>query len=195
MEFNFPYFLFSCNIIVFIMERNILLKKPSSKILKRLILFGIVLLIIIYPLMMYFFTSSNFPVSFIESQLSFNGELLKTYYSTTDINLYRIGQLLDYGFMISYGLLLFSGTLLITRKFERKSKCQMIGLIVATLGIAAALFDALENVFILLMLMNPSGFPNIFAIIHSIMALTKFISFIIILGYMIIAGIALIIKK
>lgn len=177
------------------MDRNTLLEKLSSKILKRLILLGIILLIIVYPLMMYYFTSSNFPVSFVESQLSFNGELLKTYYSTTNINLYRIGQLLDYGFMISYGLLFFSGTLLISRKYGRKSKVQMIGLIVAILGIASALFDALENVFILLMLMDPSGFPNVFAIIHSIFALMKFMSFIIILGYMIIASIALIIKK
>ena len=167
---------------------------PSSKILKRLIILATILLLIIYPTMSYFFMISGFPVGFIQSQLSFSGEILKLYYSATDINLYLIGQLLDYGFMLGYGMIFFSVSLLIARIFEQESKARRMGLILALLGIAAALFDALENIFILITLADPFGFPNIIAIIHSFFALFKYICFILVLGYIIIAAIIQLIK-
>ncbi|MFO7797852.1 MAG: hypothetical protein ACQERB_05630 [Promethearchaeati archaeon] len=173
---------------------NKLSEWPSSKILKRTIILAIILLVIVYPIMSYFFMISGFPVGFFQSQLSFSGELLKLYYSATDINLYLIGQLLDYGFMLGYGLIFFSVSLLIARIFEQESKAKQIGLIIALLGIAAALFDAIENVFILITLADPFGFPNIIAIVHSFFALFKYIFFILVLGYIIIAAIVQLIK-
>jgi len=172
-----------------------LLDWPSSKILKRTILLAIILLVIIYPIMTYFFMISSFPVGFFQSQLSFSGEILKSYYGITNINLYLIGQLLDYGFMLGYGVIFFSLSLLIARRFDKASRINRIGLISALLGILAALFDASENFFILITLTDPSGFPNIIAIIHSFFALFKYICFIIVLGYIIIATIVWLIKK
>lgn len=177
------------------MYLNKLSEWPSSKILKWTIILAIILLIIVYPLMSWFFMISGFPVGFFESQLSFNGEILKTYYSTTNIDLYRIGQLLDYGFMIGYGLIFFSVSLILARKFDDNSKGRQMGLIIALIGIKAALCDGIENLFILMMLIDPTGFPNIIAFIHSVFALIKYISFLIVLGYIIIGFIVQKIKK
>ncbi|TXT65035.1 MAG: conserved membrane protein of unknown function [Promethearchaeota archaeon] len=168
---------------------------PSAKILKRIIIGAVILLIIVYPFMSWYFMVSAFPVGFFESQLSFNGEILKIYYSTTNIDLYRIGQLLDYGFMVSYGLLFFSVSLIIARKFENESKGRQVGSIIALIGVFAAICDGIENLFILIMLVDPLGFPNIIAIIHSVFALIKYVCFIPALGYIIIAGLVQLIKK
>lgn len=168
---------------------------PSSKRLKWITICAIILLIIVYPIMSYFFMISKFPVGFFESQLSFNGALLKVYYTTTDIDLYRMGQFLDYGFMISYGFIFFSISLLLARKCEKNSKGRLLGLIIALIGILAASCDGIENLFILLMLEDPFGFPNIIAIIHSVFALIKYICFIFVLGYIIVAGIIRLIRR
>ncbi|GAH51502.1 unnamed protein product, partial [marine sediment metagenome] len=60
-----------------------------------------------------------YPVNYIESQLSFSGEIIKSHFNTmntVDINNYRIAEILDYGFMVSYGILIFSLALIIARK-------------------------------------------------------------------------------
>lgn len=46
---------------------------------------------------------------------------------------------------------------------------------VAIAGIVAGCCDAVENGFIILMINNPVAFPDIYALIHSYFALTKFI--------------------
>jgi len=103
---------------------------------------------------------------------------MKEYYATMsseEIDLYRIVALLDYGFMVSYGLITSCGALLLSRKFEAESKGGISGRSVAVGGVIAACCDATENVFILLMLTDPLGFPDIWAMIHSVFALVKFI--------------------
>lgn len=148
---------------------------PSPKITKLLVIFGLILLIIIYPIMNYFYIISKYPVDVMTSQLSFSGEILKSQYKETNIEFYRIAQSLDYGFMVSYGTLIFTLALIIARKFDKVSIWRKSGYIVAILGIIAACFDGIENIFILAMLTDPSSFPNIWAILHSCFALAKWI--------------------
>jgi len=131
----------------------------------------------------------------IASQLSFSGEVLKSHYEITNIEFYRIAQSLDYGFMISYGTLIFTLALIISRKFDAASIWRKSGYIVAILGITAACCDGIENIFILALLTDPSGFPNIWAIIHSCFALVKWIMIFSSIGWAIVAIITRKLKK
>ena len=171
---------------------------PTPKNTKRLLIFGVILMIIVYPFMAYFFFASHYPVFFFESQLSFSGETIKSHLKTMnseEINLYRIGQSFDYAYMVSYASLYFSLTLIISRKFNENSKMRNSCLLVAIFGPIAACCDAMENVFILLMLSDPQGFPNVWAITHSWFALVKFILIGILFTWIIIALIALLVRK
>ncbi len=171
---------------------------PSPKTTRLLLIFSFLLYIIISPILTYFFTISNYPVSFVESQLSFSGATIKSHFSTMsaeDINIYRIAQLIDYVFMVSYGTLIFSLALTIARKFEENSGWRKTGYLASVFGIVAACCDAIENAFILLMLTDPLGFPDIWAIAHSCFALVKFILMGLSWGFIAVAGLTLLIIK
>jgi len=148
---------------------------PSSKFLKISLIIGFALCIVVIPVMQYFTNLSGFPVDIFSSQLSFNGNLMKSYYALTNIELYRIGPSLDYIFMIGYGIILFSSAVLIARRYKTSSTFQKVGFIFAISGVIAAVCDGIENVFILAMLTDPIGFPNTWTIIHSVFALIKWI--------------------
>ncbi|TFF99610.1 MAG: hypothetical protein EU541_04490 [Promethearchaeota archaeon] len=170
--------------------------KPSNKTLKRLLLLSIIIFVIVYPIMGISFMLSGFPVDFTTSQLSFSGAKLKVWYAqTADLNLYTLAQCFDYGFMVSYGLLAFSLALLIGRKYEEGSKWRMSGIIIAIIGILAAILDASENACILITLTNPGSFPDIIAIIHSVFALIKYLCLIIAITWALIAGVYYLVKK
>ena len=161
---------------------------PNPKSVKRMLITSVIILLIIYPIMTYLFTIS-YPVSFIESQLSFSGQLIKIYNASANIELYRIANILDYFFMISYGGIFISLGIIVARKFDEGTTWMRISIILVPLAIFAPLCDAIENIFILLMLTDPLGFPDIWAITHSFFALVKFMIMFIGFGWL---GIALI---
>jgi len=152
---------------------------PSSKMIKILIVFSLILLFIVYPIMTWQFVLSGDIVSPLESQLSFSGAFLKVQYATIigagGLENYRIGQILDYGFMVSYSSLIFSLGLIIARKFTEPSIWRKLGFVLAIAGPITACFDATENAFILLTLTDPLGFPDWWALAHSSAALVKWI--------------------
>ena len=92
-----------------------------------------------------------------------------------NLELYRIGESIDYVFMVAYGTLTLCLILIIARKFEEDSKWRAFGYKLVPGSIIMALCDATENAFILMMLSDPSGFPDIWAILHSTFALIKWI--------------------
>lgn len=150
---------------------------PTPKRVRQFLICCIILFVIIYPIMMFLF-SISYPVNFIESQLSFSGTILKAFHltmSNEDFFLYTIANVLDYGFMVSYGGIFFCLGLIIARKFDIDSGWRKFGYILVIIAIIAPCCDAIENVFIFLMLTNPLGFPDIWALIHSYFALVKFI--------------------
>lgn len=167
---------------------------PTKKTTRLILIICIILLIAIYPIITYLFTFS-YPVSFIESQLSFSGQLIKQYNAIANIELYRIANILDYIFMVSYGGIFFSLGLIITRKFEKESIWCKISLNIVPLAIVAPISDAIENLFILLMLSNPLEFPDIWAIIHSCFSLVKFTIMFIGFGWIFIALIKILINR
>ncbi|MBD3340991.1 MAG: hypothetical protein GF353_17920 [Candidatus Lokiarchaeota archaeon] len=180
------------------MNLNKLNDYPSPKTTKYLLIFSLILYIVIYPILGFYFMISNYPVGFIESQLSFSGEIIKSHLRTmskAEIHLYRIAQLIDYIYMVAYGTLYFTFGLYLARKFEKDTGFRKTGLFAALFGLISACCDATENAFILLMLTDPQGFPNIWAITHSCFALVKFILIGIFMIWTISAIIALLIRK
>ena len=164
---------------------------PTPRITKHLLIFSIILWIVVYPFLCFFFEISNYPVWFWESQLSFNGDIIKSHLKTMnseEINLYRIAQSLDYLFMIAYGTFYFAISIILSRKFDKNSAFKKFGYMVAICGPIAACCDAIENFFIFLMIQDPTGFPNVWAIIHSYFALVKYILLFICFSWVIIAA-------
>jgi hypothetical protein len=150
----------------------------EGKRLNQMILIFISSFIIMNLIVNYAFTISGYPVSFMESQLSFSGELIKSHFSImTDnqIELYFYAQIVDYVFIFVYSCLIFVIGIYLARSFQKNSLLQKSGYVVALSGIVAGICDASENVFIILMINNHTSFPNIYAIIHSCFALLKFI--------------------
>jgi hypothetical protein len=160
--------------------------KPSNKKIFGILGIGIATIIVSLPTMNYYFELSNYPVSFFESQLSFSGEIIKSHYSNLtreEITFYLYGNIVDYGFMIGNGLVKFGVAIIVARGFREGTRVRNVGLNMVLVGLLGTVFDALENIFIILMTFNPSTFPNIFAIIHSIFALLKYTITIIFYGW------------
>ena len=151
---------------------------PSKKLTRTLLIFGIIFFIIIIPLMVIFYELSEYPVSFFESQLSFSGVVIKSHFSimnAEELNYYLIWLIVDYGFMLGFSIILFSLNLILARKFDEPSIWRKLGFIGAFFGILYFCCDAIENIFIFIMLNDPLGFPDILALTHSWIALVKFI--------------------
>ncbi|MFW9829907.1 MAG: hypothetical protein ACFFEY_20225 [Candidatus Thorarchaeota archaeon] len=177
------------------MKLDKLFEKPTSRNLKILIIISLILCFTVIPVMQYFTTLSEYPAQIFSSQLSFNGDIMKSYYAITNIWLYRVAVSLDYIFMVGYGTILFSLSTLIARKFGKSSKVGKISVILAICGVIAACCDGIENIFILAMLSDPIAFPNYWAASHSIFALIKWILLFTGITWILIVGIISIIKQ
>lgn len=151
---------------------------PNTNSIGRLVIFFLIMFIIMNIVVTHAFEISGYPVSFSESQLSFSGEQIKSHFSKmsdNQITLYFYAQLVDYAYIFVYSCLIFFLGIYIGRKFPEKSLFKKSGFIISLAGIFAGLCDGIENGFIVLMISNPSSFPNVYAIIHSCFALIKFI--------------------
>ena len=137
--------------------------------------------LVLFPIMMvsvnYAFALSRYPVSFMESQLSFSGEEIKSHFAlmnSKEIEIYTFAQFVDYLYIIVYSLLIFSFGIFLGRFFPVHSKKRCLGYSCAIFGLIAGLCDIVENLFILLMSSDPIGFPTVYAVIHSFFASIKF---------------------
>ena len=171
-----------CDICYFLAIEKMILRRfntvPASKRLGVWVIVFIVLFIFMNIIVNYVFTLSGYPVSFMESQLSFSGEVIKSHFSVMtgdQITLYLYAQFVDFGFIFVYASLIFLVGIYRGRRFSETSWFRTSCYGIAVAGVVAGCCDALENGFILLMIADPIGFPNIFAVIHSYFALVKFI--------------------
>ena len=95
---------------------------PSNQNLKQIVIICFGFFIITNISVNYAFAASGYPVSFTESQLSFNGNVMKSHYAVmTDeqITLYFYAQIVDYVFIISYVLLIFYLGIYLGRKLTQ----------------------------------------------------------------------------
>ncbi|MFX1394451.1 MAG: hypothetical protein ACFFAH_12870 [Promethearchaeota archaeon] len=150
---------------------------PSPKATKGLIIIGFFTLIINYPFLLYTFYISNYPVTFLESQLSFSGAVIKSHFkgmNAKQLNYYRLNQLSDDVYDFCYITMFFGLTLFLARKFDEDTVERKSGFIIAIVGIIGAICDVIENSFIIMMTTDPQGFPDSWAVIHSCLAAIKF---------------------
>jgi hypothetical protein len=102
--------------------------------------------------------------------------------------------ILDYGFLVAYSTFFAGLTLILTRKLLF-DKIRLIGLYMTLASYVAALFDAIENVNLLLMLSSPNNFPSFAPLLASICATLKFGILIIIVFFWIISILWVILKR
>jgi len=144
------------------------------------------------------FSKSEYPVPLFESQTTFSGPDLKSHYAVLldqgTMDAYRMIQYLDYGLMFFSGLFFFTLFLTIARKHKDDS-WRRFGFLGAFLFPAGAGMDAIENIFLLVILSNPLEFPDWLAIAYSSFASAKWILFPIGSIWLILSVIALVVKK
>lgn len=115
--------------------------------------------------------------------------------SAEEINYYRIVALIDDVYAFFYGTLFFSLSLYLARKFDEISSWRKSGYLMSIFGIIMGCCDIIENSFMLMILTDPQGFPDGWAITLSCLALIKFILMGIIYVWIIVADINLFRKK
>jgi hypothetical protein len=106
--------------------------------------------------------------------------------------LQTIGVFWDYLYIVGYVSFAFSGVLLVAR--ELSGRWQTIGLFVSVISVLAGIFDAIENILLLVMLNVPSTVISIIPATTGIMATLKFGGIFIALIYFIPGLIAVVIK-
>ena len=161
---------------------------PTDEKIKKMIKIDVIAIILVYIFMSIFFYISNTPLeNLFLGQVCFNGEFIKLNVFTSkeitkpfNVLYYTYAQVLDYLFMICYAIGLFGITVMNSRKVKnknekKKSRLMQIGFTFAEFPIIAAFMDAFENMFVFLMLMNITGFPDAYAIGQSIFAVIKWI--------------------
>ncbi|MFX1515812.1 MAG: hypothetical protein ACFFC6_05840 [Promethearchaeota archaeon] len=94
----------------------------------------------------------------------------------------------DYGFLIAYSTFLAGITLLIVRKIL-SGQIQLMGLYITIVPFLAALFDAIENVNLILMLSSPTSFPTFSPFLASFFASLKFGLLILVVVFWIISAV------
>jgi hypothetical protein len=149
---------------------------PSEKTIKRNLIISFFFFILLMISVSVAFEQSHYPVSFIESQLSFSGETIKSHYETmssADIQLYIYAQFVDFGYMISYAIFIFILGVYLGR-LQKTKTLRNASYIIGLMGVMAMICDLIEDIFILMMAQNPTGFPNSYALIHSVFASIKF---------------------
>ena len=88
--------------------------------------------------------------------------------------------LLDFIFLIVYSTFFASVTLLLTRRIL-SGRIQLVGFYMTIIPLIAALFDAIENINLILMLSSPANFPIFSPFLASIFATLKFTLLIIVI--------------
>ncbi len=102
--------------------------------------------------------------------------------------------LIDYGFLVAYSIFLACLTLLISRKLL-SGQIQLAGLYMTLVPFVAALFDAIENLNLILMLYSPTNFPPFSPLLASIFASFKFGLIIIVIIFWIVSTIWFLYQK
>ena len=110
----------------------------------------------------------DFEFAWTASQIS----IIFTAWGSDGMILHANGIYWDFLYILGYGSLIAGLILLISRKLS--GKIQLIGLYLTFTPFLAGIFDCIENILLLTMLNNPSGFSPSIPLIAGIMAAIKF---------------------
>jgi len=166
------------------------LKDSGKPLMKRLIYISLPVMLITATLVIFLLELSGYPGTLDDTQLGFNAEIIKAYFTmmtSEDMALFILGNLVDYAFMIAYGCLFYSSARYLSWDYQQGSLPLKVGKMMAVIGVLSAICDAIENIFLLSMTINPVGFPDWLAIAHSTFALVKFILMYLTVGWLILS--------
>jgi hypothetical protein len=186
------------------MESRLIVKleeTPSQKILYISTGISAVLTIIIFVLMRPVETAlkSLSPYGVMELEFAWTVEKINTIFTTWEqadsslISQELFVTLIDYGFLLAYSTFFACITLLISRKLL-SGRIQLVGFYMTIFSFIAAVFDAIENINLILMLSSPSSFPSFSPLLASVFALLKFSLLILVICFWIISA-AWLVKK
>ena len=145
--------------------------------LRRIALVSFPLMMVGAMLAVILLQMSGYAGSVEDTQLGFNADIIKTYFSTMDsgsMGLFIMGNAADYLFILFYGIFFYSTARLISWNY-RDGLPRRVGVSLAWVGVIAALLDGIENVLLFAMTADPAGFPSWLAIVHSSFATAKFL--------------------
>jgi len=154
------------------------LKESGKLLMKRLIYISLPIVLISATLVIILLELSGYPGTLNDTQLGFSAEIIKGHFAmmkSEAIIFFILGNLVDYAFMIAYGCFFYSSARYLAWGYQPGSLHLKLGKMIARIGILCAICDAIENIFLLSMTINPIGFPNWLALAHSTFALLKFI--------------------
>ena len=161
------------------MNLNTFDDKPSPTVTKKLIYIGFITLIINYPIIITLSLISHYPATFIESQLSFSGAVIKSHFlemSAEQIIYYVFYQISDDVYDFCHICIFFGLSIFLARKFSQDSRWRKVGYSMAIIGIIGTISDLTENSLIIMMTTDPQGFPDVWAVAHSWLAAIKYLT-------------------
>jgi hypothetical protein len=153
------------------------LKDSGKPLMKHLIYISLPVMLITGTLVILLLELSGYPGTLDDTQLGFSAKIIKAHFTmmkSEDMTLFILGNLVDYAFMIAYACFFYSSARYLSRNYQIENIPQKLGSLFAWMGILSAICDAIENIFLLSMTVNPVGFPSWFAIAHSSFAVFKF---------------------
>ncbi len=166
------------------------LKDSGKPLMKRLIQISLPVMLIAATLVILLLELSGYPGTLDDTQLGFSAEIIKAHFAmmkSEDMTFFILGNLVDYAFMIAYGCFFYSSARYLSWDYQQGSLPLKVGRMFAWIGALSAICDAVENVFLLSMTINPVGFPSWLAIAHSTFALLKFILMYLTVGWLILS--------
>lgn len=149
----------------------------GRKRLRRIVLVSFPLMMAAATLTIVLIQMSGYAGTMEDTQLGFNAETIRNYFalmSSEDFGLFTAANLADYLFILLYGIFFYSAARLISWNYVR-GPSNKIGLVLAWVGVIAAVLDGIENVFLLSMTADPVGFASWLALAHSSFAYAKFL--------------------
>ncbi len=166
------------------------LKDSGKSLMKHLVYISLPVMLITATLVIFLLELSGYPGTMDDTQLGFSAEIIKAHFTmmkSEEITLFILGNLVDYVFMIAYGCFFYSSARYLSWNYQQGSLPLKVGKMVGGIGVLCATCDAVENIFLLSMTINPVGFPNWLAIAHSTFALIKFILMYLTIGWLILS--------
>jgi len=132
------------------------------------------------------YAASAYPVPYFVGQTSFSAEKLEGWFAVMidggTLGTYWLAQFVDLGF-IAATLITHALVLALIARLQAEGVWRRIALVMLAIGIAAPLFDVLENLTSFVILANPMDVSQPAAIVYSSFAVLKFVSFAIVYAW------------
>ncbi|MHA1975086.1 MAG: hypothetical protein ACTSW1_19025 [Candidatus Hodarchaeales archaeon] len=156
---------------------------PAQKNLKRLTIISLVMMIITWVLMTIATLKNTTIYNVMSLEFAWSVQQMDLILQTWGNEIIQgelVGTIFDFGFLVSYSVFIACITLMITRKVLPEPK-QRMGYYLTVVPFVAALFDAIENINLLLMLSSPGSYPEFSPFMASLFASMKFTLLIIVI--------------